>query len=251
MPPEQRPPPPRRPQRTRLWLTIAAVISAGYVLTGTVAGAKAVQELTRTPTTAELQRAAVIEVAERWRNWPTGRVFPERISYEPEQGGDAEEATRVGIAPGASCADSVDQAVASVLRRYGCAAVLRATYLDAPQGVVVTLGVVAFQDPAVAGRIGAQFSADGKPTPAVRAVGFPNTVTARFNDAARQASYARQSGPYLILVTAGQTDGRPAQAVQKGRKGLFTFASEMADRLGGELSKPARPDCTQPERWAC
>jgi hypothetical protein len=234
-----------------MWLTITAVVSAGYVLVGTIAGAKAIQELAREPTPTELRQAAVVEVAERWRNWPTGRIFPERLSYEPEQGGDAEEATRVGIAPGANCTEGVDPAVVPALRRFGCAAVLRATYLDATQGVVITLGVVAFRDPAVAGRVGAQFSADGKPTPAVRAVGFPGTVTARFNDDARQASYVRQGGPYLILATAGQTDGRPAKAIQKGREGLFTFASEMAERLGGELSKPARPDCTQPERWAC
>lgn len=246
-----RPSPPRLPERRKLWLTIAAVVTVGYVLTGGVAAAKAIQELTREPTQAELQRAAVVEVAQRWRNWSAGRIFPERIPYEPEQGGESEEAVRVGIAAERGCAESVDDQVAPVLVQAGCAAVLRATYLDEPQGVVITLGVVAFRDLAAAQRVAPHFSDNGKPTPGVRAVGFPNTVTARFNDAARQASYARASGPYLILATAGQTDGRPAKAVRKGRKGLFAFAGEMADRLGDELSRPARPDCSKPERWAC
>lgn len=233
------------------WLGLAAAIGAGYLVVGSIAGAQTFQEFTRVPTPLELDRAAAAEVERRWRDWPAGRIFPDQISYEPEQGGDPEQATRVGIAPGTRCSAAVDAKAAEVLRRHGCRAVLRATYLDEPQGVVVTLGVTAFADPAAAGRAGAELPGDGKPSPGLRAVGFPDTVTARFGDAARQASFARQGGPYLVLATAGQPDGRPAKAVEKRRKALFEFAPEMAARVGGELARPVRPDCADSAKWAC
>lgn len=233
------------------WLALAVVIGMGYLAVATIAGAKTYQEFTRGPTEAELERAAAVEVENRWRDWPAGRIFPERVPYEPEQGGEPERATRVGIASGARCAEAVDDRLADVLRRQGCLAVLRATYLDEPQGIVITLGVVVFADPATAGRVGAALSTDSKPTQGLRAVGFPGTPAGRFEDAARQAAFARQGGPYLILATAGQVDGRPAKAVEKGRKALFEPASQMAAGVGAALARPARPDCTKPAKWAC
>jgi hypothetical protein len=241
----------RRPRRTGLWLALATLITVGYISTGGVAGIKAYRELTREPTPAELKRAGQVEIGTRWRNWPAGRIFPERLPYTPEQGGRPEQATRIGIGTGTKCNEAVDAQIDGVLRRYGCVAVIRATYLDAPQGIVVTLGVVAFRDPAGATRAVRELPSGDKPEPGLRALGFPGTVTARFNDAARQASVFKPGGPYIVMATAGQADGRPAKAIRKQNENLFDLAPEMAERIATTLARPARPDCTKPETWSC
>ena len=62
-------------------------------------------------------------------------------------------------------------------------------------------------------------------------------MTARFDDAARQYAAAGQSGPYVVLTVAGQTDGRPAAAVRKKHTTAFLLASEV----GGNIARRARP----------
>ena len=59
-------------------------------------------------------------------------------------------AHRIGIARQASCHTATDPAVARVLARYGCLAVLRATYADATQSLAVTVGIAVLPGPAAA-----------------------------------------------------------------------------------------------------
>jgi hypothetical protein len=74
--------------------------------------------------------------------------------------------------------------------------VLRATYVDQLQGVVYTLGVLAF----ASGR-GAEGFVRGLPPDrsgviGLSALAFPGTASAAFGDAARQASTAQRQGAY-------------------------------------------------------
>ena len=52
----------------------------------------------------------------------------------------------MGISPETRCDDAVDAKLHKALRQAGCRGILRATYLDALQGVVLTVGVAAFAD---------------------------------------------------------------------------------------------------------
>lgn len=224
-------------------LTLVCAVVAG------VAASAAGNEMTRGPNEQEIRHASAEEVARRWWTWPAGRIFPERLDYTTEQGG-TERARRVGISSRTDCSAAVDAVLRPGLAAAGCQAVLRATYLDALQGIVVTLGVAAFPSEGAAARAAAVFPSPARPAPGLRALAFPGTVTDRFTAAGRQFGYLRQSGPYLVLATAGQVDGRPARSVGKRRESMFTFAGDMADRVLSTLATPVTPDCASPD-WKC
>ncbi|MFC9972515.1 hypothetical protein ACFVH6_16680 [Spirillospora sp. NPDC127200] len=257
------PPPPPAPSRptvlglhARQWLLVAVTIGCCYLALSAAGLAGAWATLNREPTNAELQRAADAEVARRWEAWPAGRIFPERLGYEV---GDerSEYAVRVGIASGTGCDTAVDTELAQILRRHGCRAVLRATYADQLQGVVVTVGVIAFPDawkadaalkelPGSAGIDRTKGAA-----PALRAAAFPGTAAARFTDQARQDRTSDRGGPYVVLTVSGQSDGRPAAAVPKSRPGaLFRLAPQLGRAVAKPLSTAALPDCANRE-WRC
>lgn len=248
-------PPPEPPPwyaRRRLWLTVAIVTAVGYVLVGAAATARVYWEFHRKPTKWELYRAAGEEVRNRWRTWPAEKIFPATVPYTSEQGG-IEHARRVGIATGNGCATGLDAVPAGVLQRYGCRALLRATYIDQLQGVVMTVGVAALADERAA--VNAKRAlAPADPTvvgPFLHALPFPRTAAERFGNAARQYISAGQSGPYVVLTVAGQTDGRPAVAVRKKHAGAFLLAPEVGGNIAEALAAPAEPDCAEKQRWKC
>ncbi|MFC6878462.1 MULTISPECIES: hypothetical protein [Actinomadura] len=245
--------------RGRQWMVVAIVLGCCYLSTSAAALTGAWATLRRDPTNAELQRAANAEVARRWQAWPAGRIFPDRVSYQPEEG-DSEYATRMGIATTSTCGDAVDPDLAVILGKHGCRAVLRATYADRLQGVVITVGVVAFPDPWRAdaaykeipsARDAGRAAQSGGVRPALRAAPFPGTAAARFDDAARQTRSSDRGGPYVLLSTAGQADGRPAAAVKKQRPGdVFGPEPQIAHQIARALSVRSLPDCRNSE-WRC
>ncbi|MEU6039383.1 hypothetical protein ABZ801_28665 [Actinomadura sp. NPDC047616] len=272
LPPVNRPPaqpdppaapysdPPRRPTvlglHGRQWMIVAVVVGCCYLAMTFAALAGAWATLNRAPTTAEMQRAAGAEVARRWQAWPAQRIFPERLPYSPG-GGRSEYASLQGISSATACDTAVDQEIAAVLRRHGCRAVLRATYADQLQGVVVTVGVVAFADPFKADRALRELPATPLPDrsrgvrPALRAAAFPGTAAARFTDSARQDRSSDRGGPYVVLTTSGQSDGRPAAAITKKRPGTpFALAPQLGRHIAKALSTQALPDCSSRE-WRC
>ncbi|RAY13302.1 hypothetical protein DPM19_19645 [Actinomadura craniellae] len=202
------------------------------------------RELGRAPTGAERARAVLAEQAGRWRSWPAGRLFPGTIAYTLAVGG-RETARRVGIGPGTGCAAAVDVPLRDGLRRAGCRAVLRATYLDAPQGLVITVGVLVLPDPAAAARTAARLpSGRSVASPGLRALPFPGSVTSRFGDAARQAAAVAHRGPYVVAATVGYTDGRPAARIRSRQDVLFEIAPQLAAGVLGPLA--AGPGCGRP-----
>jgi hypothetical protein len=236
---------------SRAWpaLVVASALALACAVAAGVAASAAGTELTRGPSAAEIARAAEQEVAGRWRGWPAGRVFPDTLTYAAEQGGE-ELARRVGISPKTSCTQALDADLAVPLRAAGCLAVLRATYIDALQGVVVTVGVVALPDERRAAQAKAAFPQSGRPVPGLRPLAFKGTVSDRFTSAGRQAASVRQSGPYVVLTTAGQVDGRSARAVGEQRPTIFSFAADLGEGVLASLSTPRLPDCTAKE-WRC
>ncbi|GIH98885.1 hypothetical protein [Planobispora takensis] len=239
------------PDRRRVWpaLVAASALTLSCAVVAAVAASTAGAELTRGPSAGELRRAAAEEVARRWQVWPSGRIFPARVRYSAEQGGQ-EQARRVGISPETRCDRAVDARLREPLRRAGCRAILRATYLDALQAVVITVGVAAFPDDEGAAAAKAALPKGGRPSPGLKALAFRGTVTDRFTAAGRQTSSARRSGPYLVMITIGQTDGRPAKTVGEQRPTMFAFADDIAVQILAGVSTPVPPDCHSRE-WRC
>jgi hypothetical protein len=250
--PEPPPEPPRWHERRTLWLVVAICSAVGYVAVGVLATGRVYWEFHRKPSQGELYRAATEEVRDRWRTWPAERIFPASVPYTSEQGG-IEQAQRVGIAPGTGCAAGLDPASAAILARHGCRALLRATYVDQLQGIVVTVGVAAVTDEraALAAKDALLPPAPTEMTATLHALAFPQTVAARFDDAARQYAAAGQAGPYVVLTVAGQTDGRPAAAVRKKHTGAFLLAPEIGGNIADALALRAEPDCSQKRQWKC
>ncbi|MFF0249849.1 hypothetical protein ACWEU6_03915 [Streptosporangium sandarakinum] len=238
-------------RRGRAWptLVIASLLTLTCVIVAGVAVRTAAAELTRGPTPAELERASLGELARRWQTWPAGRIFPESVGYAAEQGG-RENALRVGISPETRCDRAVDAGLHGALRLAGCRGILRATYIDGLQGIVVTVGVAAFGTERGAATAEAALPRGGRPAPGLRALAYPGTVTDRFGQDERQGGLVRRAGPYLVLATFGQVDGRPARAAGTQRPTVFAFAGDIADRILADLATPARPDCASAE-WRC
>ncbi len=261
-PPPAPPPSPRDPLAVlgltgRQWMVVALVVGCCYLVTTGIAMTGAWTTFHREPTTAELQVAANKEVARRWQAWPASRIFPEKIPYRPI-GDHTEYATRTGIVPDTACAQAVDEEMVPALGRHGCRAVLRATYVDQLQGVVVTIGVVVFPDPWKADRAfkelpGSQGPDEGEGSvePALLAAPFPGTAAAGFTDEARQDRTSDRGGPYVVLTTSGQSDGRPAAEIKKARPGeLFAVAPQIGHAVARSLAAKSVPDCDDPE-WQC
>ncbi|MBP2707620.1 hypothetical protein JOL79_27945 [Microbispora sp. RL4-1S] len=235
----------------RTWpvVAVAAALTLIFAIVAGVAGSAAVAELIRGPSPEELRQASLTEVAGRWQRWQAGRIFPATLAYTSEQGA-RERARRVGISTRVDCRTAVDATLAASLQRSGCRAVLRATYIDALQGIEVTLGVAAFPDVRAAGSARAAFPDDGRPSPGLRALPFPGTVTDRFAQAGRQAATVRQAGPYLVIATAGQVDGRPARALERQRPTMFSFVGDLTQDVADVLTAQAAPVCSGAE-WRC
>jgi hypothetical protein len=241
-----------RPRRKGLLLAVLALSLVGLLA---AAAGLVVQFLPRTFNTAQKQQIIAWEMGKRWRTWPAAEIFPDSIQY-PVPGGALNGADlplvahRIGIARQASCHTAADPAVARILARYGCLAVLRATYDDATQSLAVTVGVAVLPGPAAArASMNALPGQHGNgPQPGVRAVSFRRTPVARFGNRQRQLSSVQRAGPYLVFTTVGYADGRRrvheaanryAAAEMRGLEG--GVGGWVARHLGAAPPPPACP----------
>ena len=227
--PWQRAVPPYRGQRPeaarrarRGWIAAITALVLGVAgltvsLTGVVS-----QVLPREFTAQQQRQITDWEAAKRWRDLPAGEIFPAAVSYSAppaltDDPGLRLSANRVGIAPQASCSAATDAAVAAVLDRDGCQAMLRATYVDGTDSYVVTLGVAVMpgsaRASAAAPGLARVVGANGASGYGVRTLPVGGTLAAAFTDARRQLSGSVAAGPYLIFYTVGYTDDRPRVAV--------------------------------------
>lgn len=228
---------------------ILSVAAAACLAVAVAAGAAAHADLVRKPTAAQLSAAAVTSVADRWRTWPASRIFPAALSYHTDLL-TTETASLVGISPDATCASAIDASLVRLAARDHCAAGLRATYLDQLQGIVYTVGVLAFPNADLAAAFSARLPASAAGPNPVRALALPGTAAARFSAAARQAATARNGGPFVVLTTAGYADGEPVGAGQEARPAIFAPAAQLAAEIIGPLTQPVTVNCHSPE-WSC
>jgi len=215
------------------------------------------QLLPRRFTVAQQQKIMDWEVAKRWRQLPAGTIFGASITYDPpailDDTGSSPTLTarRVGIARQASCAAATDSAAAKVLARDGCAALLRATYVEGTDSYVVTVGVAAF--PSAARADAAQLSLDkSKPAagglaPGVRTVRFAGTPAAGFTDSRRQLTGSASDGSYIVMYAIGYTDDRPRVPVSADSYAdaeMTSVGTGVAEAVASVLgASPQPPHC--------
>jgi hypothetical protein len=241
---------PRPPgRRHRLATAVLAVAAVVCLAVAAATGIAAIKTATRAPTTAERAAAAAQAVADRWRTWTAGHIFPATLSYSTSLL-TTESASRVAIGTQITCASAVDPAVAALATRDHCTAGLRATYLDQLQGIVYTVGVLAFPTTRQAATFSGGLPAAGSGTLALQALAVPGTASSLFSAQARQMATARQAGPFVVLTVAGYANGEPAGAGQESRADIFAPASQLAAQIAGPLTAPIQVNCRSPQ-WSC
>ena len=199
----------------------------------------------RHPSQTQLTAAGQQELATMWQRLSAGRIFPASVSYASTLGAET-KATLVGIAPQASCGSAVDAKAAAVLNAAACVTVLRATYADASQTALATIGIVVLRHPPGASLplyTLAAGSGDGGLLP----VSFPGTVASAFTEDARETYGAQTgSGPYVFLYAVGYSDGRsttlePIASGNLGESVTTDLASGLMSALTKTFQAPANP----------
>lgn len=203
----------------------------------------------RQPTAAQRAAAAATAVARRWRTWPAGRIFPVSLPYSTSLL-TSETATRVAISPQDSCASALSAAAAADAARSNCRAGLRATYLDQLDGLLYTVGVLAFPGQRQAASFYARLPGGAHAVTLLRALAVPGTASARFSQAARQWSTARRAGPFVVVAVGGYADGEPAGPGQQARPSVFSPAGQLAAEVAAPLARSVTVRCGTPE-WSC
>jgi hypothetical protein len=238
----------RRPYLGRIIVASVLVIvfAAASVVTGRIADAEA----TRKPTQAELSAAAAAGLVQRWERISAGAMFPATIGYTTDQN-TQEQATRVGIGPRTTCAAAVDRTLSALAAREGCYGAARATYVDALDGAVYTVGVLAFHSTHTATMFDQQMPPATFPAAGLNTLAFAGTAAARFDDAARQLSQSWPAGPYVVLIVAGYADGRAASATGEERSDVFSPATQIASAVYGTLDAPEVVNCQVKSEWSC
>ena len=215
------------------WIMIGLILLLGLGAAGGGA-AGVVATATRHPSQAQISAAGQREFAVQWQRLSAGRIFPSSVSYLDSFGGRT-TATLVGIAPQAPCGSTVDAAAAPVLAASGCVTVLRATYTDASQTAVATIGIAVLRSPGDALRAQSTFVAGGRG--GLLALGFPGTVASLFTGSARETYAAKTTaGRYLFLYAAGYTDGRRT-TLQVNSDGGYTGETVTTDLGNGVVSQ--------------
>ena len=211
------------------------------------------QVMPRTFSPAQRQQIMAWEVLKRWQSWPAGQIFPARVSYRVPGavfGGGPDlrlAAQRAGIAGQARCHDATPAAIARVLAKSRCLAVLRATYDDETQTLAVTVGVAVLPSTAAARDAFRALPHGVSLRPSVTAVPFRHTLVARFANSRRQLSREWVSGPYLVLAAVGYADGRPWLPTGNDsyvRAEMMSLASGVGQSVASGLgAQPPQPHC--------
>jgi len=255
---------PGSPGRGRRAVAVIALILglAGFAVS---AIGVAIQVLPRHFSASEQRQIEAWEVMRRWQTIPAGQIFPASVPYQLSAKVLQDvaplnlDALRVSIAPQEpDCAKAVTSAaVGATLRRNGCEAVLRATYVDATRSYVMTIGVAVLPNAAAAAsadsglaspRLTAEHdvSAAGQVPAGVRVVRFGGTASGLY-DYHRQVSKSFTAGPYLIMYAVGYADSRPQVPVSDDPYSdaeMTSMASGVAHSVAHTLAAaPAPPRC--------
>ncbi|MFE0346462.1 hypothetical protein [Streptomyces griseoluteus] len=201
-----------------------------------------------------------------WHNVPVDQLFPPTVQGTGAGPGGADRSwTRIAVAPDTGCAGAFDPLLARALAPVGCGRLLRATYTDATQTHVTTVGLLFTKaDPAAMAGLAARFRnerldrrTDLLPLP----YAAKGTPAAGFG-AKQRASWTVSvltDAPIVAFAVSGWADGRsvdtpePAQdAVRSGatsapaQAGLGNEAQGLADRIQRKLRQTVSPATEKP-----
>ncbi|MFB7593482.1 hypothetical protein [Streptomyces sp. NPDC056160] len=186
-----------------------------------------------------------------WHSIPVDRLFPPTVDGRGAGPGGADRTwTRVAVAPDSGCADAFDPLLRKALAPAGCGRLLRATYTDATQSFVTTVGLLFTKADAPAmSSLAARFRSEGlgrRTDLMPRPYAAKDTVAASFG-LRQRASWTVSvltEAPVVVYAVSGWADGRTvdtpqsaADAMKAGagtavaQAGLGNEAQGLADRI--------------------
>ncbi|MFJ8192333.1 hypothetical protein ACIQ8D_21625 [Streptomyces sp. NPDC096094] len=211
-------------------------------------------------------RSAFAEAGELWHSVPVDQLFPATVRGQGAGPGGADRTwTRVAVAPDSDCAGAFEPLLAKALDPIGCRRLLRATYTDATQSHVTTVGLLfAKADAAAMTSLAARFEKEGlgrredlMPLPYAE----KDTVAAGFG-ARQRASWTVSvltDAPVVVYAVSGWADARtvdepePAEEAMESdatsapaQAGLGHEAQGLADRVERALRKNVGPATEHP-----
>ncbi|MFI6877918.1 hypothetical protein ACIBL6_31205 [Streptomyces sp. NPDC050400] len=211
-------------------------------------------------------RTAYHDAGELWHSIPVDRLFPPTLKGEGAGPGGADRTwTRVAVAPDSGCTAAFDPLLYKALRPAGCLRLLRATYTDATQSQVTTVGLMFTKaDLEATKALRTRFTEQGldrRTDLMPRPYAAEDTVAAGFGDAQR-ASWTLNvltDAPVVVYAVSGFADGRTvsdpepaAEAMKPGattapaQAGLGHEAQGVADRIERGLRKAVQKSTEQP-----
>ncbi|MFC5258983.1 hypothetical protein [Streptomyces cinereospinus] len=247
-------------RRRTLAAAVCLVLGAGLI-----GGAVTGSWLTGGPGEAG-ERGAFASAGSLWHNVPVDQLFPPTVQGRGAGPGGADRVwTRIAVAPDSGCADAFDPLLREVLAPVGCDRLLRATYTDATQSHVTTVGLLfTTADATAMNALDTRFDREGldrrtdlmpRPYPA------NDTVAAGFGDGQR-ASWTVSvltDAPVVVYAVSGWADARtvdePQPAAEAMRSGAPTAAAQaglgheakgLADRVERGLRKSVTSATEQP-----
>jgi hypothetical protein len=192
-----------------------------------------------------------------WHSVPVDQLFPPTVQGQGAGPGGADRTwTRIAVAPDTGCVNAFDPLLRDVLAPVGCQRLLRATYTDATQSYVTTIGILfAKADSATMTALSTRFKNEslGNRTDLMpRPYAAKGTLAAAFGDEQR-ASWTVSvltDAPVVVYAVSGWADGRKVDAPEPADKavtsgstdapaqaGLGNEAQGLADRVERSLRK--------------
>ncbi|MEU1004341.1 hypothetical protein [Streptomyces tibetensis] len=201
-----------------------------------------------------------------WHSVPVDQLFPPTVQGRGAGPGGADRTwTRIAVAPDSGCKDAFDPLLRKALAPVGCERLLRATYTDATESYVTTVGLLfttadAPGMTALANRFRKERldrRSDLMPLP----YAAQGTLAAGFG-ARQRASWTVSvltEAPVVVYAVSGWADGRTVDDPQPAgdameadattaaaQAGLGNEAQGLADRVERDLRKDVRSASEQP-----
>ncbi len=201
-----------------------------------------------------------------WHSVPVDQLFPPTVQGKGAGPGGADRTwTRIAVAPDSGCEDAFDPLLRKALAPVGCERLLRATYTDATQSYVTTVGLLFTTADApgmtsLANRFRKERldrRSDLMPLP----YAAKNTPAADFGRGQRAAWTVSvlTEAPVVVYAVSGWADGRtvddpqpaedamePNATTAPAQAGLGNEAQGLADRVERDLRRNVRSATEQP-----
>ncbi|CAM5593043.1 hypothetical protein ACFUV2_23435 [Streptomyces pilosus] len=249
-----RPRPLGRRSRSQLVAAAACFVLGTGLISGAVTGSWLTDGSEGTGTRSGFAAAGAL-----WHNVPVDQLFPPTLQGKGAGPGNADRTwTRIAVAPDSGCKGAFDPLLRKVLDPVGCARLLRATYTDATQSHVTTVGLLFTEaDAAGMSALARRFGTErlDRRTDLVPLPYAAKGTAAEGFGPGQRASWAISvltDAPVVVYAVTGWADGRTAGPPQPARDavestagtgpaqaGLGHEARGLADRIERGLRKKA------------